>query len=160
MRMRLLFTGFCAALLVGAAGDPGQWPVSDQEHFLLTAEIEGTTAAGKGLNGTSKATLSDGHRTHAAHIQTIDIYQPLFKGKDGSQEQDFKDTWKFNVAAYRLAKLLHLTNMVPVSVAREVDGKPASVTWWVDNVAMDERDRMTRNVVPPDLASWNAQMDT
>jgi hypothetical protein len=64
------------------------------------------------------------------------------------------------VAAYRLAKLLHLTNMVPVSVARTVDGKPASVSWWIDGVVMDERDRIQRNIAPPDVVAWNAQMDT
>jgi hypothetical protein len=159
MRARLLTTGVCAALLA-AAGDPGQWPVAEREHFLLTADIDGSAPAGRGLTGTRKAMLSDGRYTHAAHIQTIDIYMPLFKGKDGSQEQDFKDTWKFNVAAYRLAKLLHLTYMVPVSVAREVDGKPASVSWWVDGVAMDEKQRMQRGIQPPDIAAWNAQMDT
>jgi hypothetical protein len=160
MRRRLLLSGLCAALLIGAAGDPGLWPLAQQEQFLLTAEIQSTAPAGKGLNGTMKATLSDGHRTHAAHIQTIDMYVPLFKGKDGSQEQDFKDTWKFNVAAYRLAKLLHLTYMVPVSVARPVDGKPASVSWWIDGVAMDERQRQETHTQPPDVAAWNAQIDT
>ena len=60
--------------------------------------------------------LTDGRRTHAAHIQTIDVYMPLFKGKDGSEEKEFKDSWKFNVAAYRLAGLLRLTYMVPVAV--------------------------------------------
>jgi hypothetical protein len=158
MRTRLLFAGFCAALLVGAS-DSGQWSLAEQEHFLLTAQIESTTAAGKGLTGSQKAILSDGVRTHAAHIQSIDIYKPLFKGKDGSQEPDFKDTWKFNVAAYRLAKLLHLTNMVPVSVARTVDGKPASVSWWIDGVAMDEKERMQRGLLPPDVVGWNAQID-
>src|SRR5215472_14342148 len=123
MRTRLLLSGFCAAILMGAAGDPGQWPLARQEQFLLTAQIESTAPAGKGLNGTRKSILSDGHLTHAAHIQTIDMYVPLFKGKDGSQEPDLKDTGKFNVAASRLAKLLHLTSMVPVSVARPVEGK-------------------------------------
>jgi hypothetical protein len=160
MRTRLLPAGLCIALLLGAAGDQAQWPIAQQEQFLLTAEIQSTTAAGKGLTGTRKAIFSDGHRTHAAHIQSIDMYVPLFKGKDGSQEQDFKDSWKFNVAAYRLAKLLHLTYIVPVSVARTVDGKPSSVSWWVDGVAMDERTRVDRNIQPPDVSAWNAQMDT
>src|SRR5262249_38975870 len=119
MWARVLIVGF-SAVIWGSAG--GQWTLPDEEQFLLTARIESTAPAGKGLNGSRKAILSAGRRTHAAHIQTIDKYVPLFHGKDGSQEQDFKDTWKFNVAAYRLAKLLHLTNMVPVSVARVVDG--------------------------------------
>jgi hypothetical protein len=159
MGARLLALSWCVALVCGAAGDPGSWPVDEQERFLLTAQIVSTAPVGEGITGTQKAMLSDGHRTHAAHIQTIDLYEPLFRGKDGSQEPDFKDSWKFNVAAYRLAKLLHLTYMVPVSVARTVDGRPASVTWWVDGVAMDERARAQHNLQPPDVTAWNEQMD-
>jgi hypothetical protein len=127
---------------------------------MLTADIGQGQYAGKGITNSQKSILSDGQTTHAAHIQAIDVYTPLFKGKDGSQEQDFKDSWKFNVAAYRLAKLLNLTDMVPASVARTVDGKPSSIDWWVDGVLMDERERVDKNIPPPDAARWRGQMDT
>jgi len=148
-----------AALLV-AAIDPTQWSPARKEHFLLSARIDSEQYAGKGLTNSQKALLSDGRVTHAAHIQSIDIYQPLFKGKDGSTEKDFKDSWKFNVAAYRLARLLGLTSMTPVSVPRVVNGKPSAVTWWVDNVLMDEHERILKNIKPPDVERWNRQMDT
>jgi hypothetical protein len=156
MRMLLPIAGIAAVLLTQAASDP--WTIDGQERFLLTAQIVSVAPAGKGLTGTKKAILSDGHREHAAHIQTIDIYTALFRGRDGSTEADFKDTWKFNVAAYRLAKLLHLTNMVPVSVARPYEGTPASFSWWVDDVMMDERDRISQRVMPSDIPEWNRQM--
>jgi hypothetical protein len=157
MRTRLLMAGLATVLLTQAASDT--WSLGDKEQFLLTAQIVSVAYAGKGLTGTRKAVLSDGHREHAAHIQTIDVYTPLFRGRDGSYEHDFKDTWKFNVAAYRLAKLLRLTGMVPVSVAREFEGRPASFSWWVDDVMMDERERMARQAQPPDIPSWNQQLD-
>jgi hypothetical protein len=143
-----------------AAGDPANWPLARKEQFLLTARIESEQYAGKGLTHSQKAMLTDGRVTHAAHIQSIDVYEPLFKGKDGSTERDFKDSWKFNVAAYRLAKLLGLTGMTPVSVPRVVNGRPSAVTWWVDGVLMDERERVSKNIQPPDLTRWNHQMDT
>jgi hypothetical protein len=148
------------ALLCAAADTTDRWTLSQKERFLLTARIESEQYAGKGLTHSQKATLTDGRVSHAGHIQSIDVYQPLFKGKDGSTEQDFKDSWKFNVAAYRLAKLLGLTGMTPVSVPRTVNGKPSAVTWWVDNVLMDERDRISRSIQPPDRERWNRQMDT
>jgi hypothetical protein len=147
-----------AVLLMQAASNT--WSLDDEERFLATAQIGTVEPATKGITGTKKAQLSDGQREHAAHIQTIDLYMPLFKGKDGSQEPEFKDSWKFNVAAYRLAKLLHLTGMVPAAVARPFEGKPAAFSWWVDDVAMDERDRLARGIQPPDVERWNAQMDT
>jgi hypothetical protein len=135
------------------------WTLPEQERFLRTARILNGEYAGKGINDSKKATLTDGRRKHLAHIQFIDIYQPLFKGKDGSEEKDFKDTWKFNVAAYRLARMLGLADMVPPSVQRLVDGKRASVTWWLDDIAMDEKERLEKSIKPPDVAAWNRQMD-
>lgn len=149
-----------SAALLPAAGTTNHWTDAQKEHFLLTARIESEQYAGKGLTHSQKAMLTNGRVTHAAHIQSIDIYQPLFRGKDGSTEKDFKDSWKFDVASYRLAKLLGIGYMTPVCVARTVDGKPSSVCWWIDNVLMDERERIARNIKPPDIARWNHQMDT
>ena len=148
-----------AVLTAGTAASQ-TWSLGGQERFLATARIVSVEPAAKGITGTKKAMLSDGRHQHAAHIQTIDIYMPLFRGKDGSEEREFKDSWKFNVAAYRLARLLHLTYMTPVCVARPYEGKPASFCWWIDNVLMDERERVDRHIQPPDIARWNAYMDT
>jgi hypothetical protein len=158
MRARIV-VALIPALLAGAVPST-RWTIPDQERFLRTARILSEAYAGKGINDSKKAVLTDGRRKHVAHIQFIDIYQPLFKGKDGSEEKDFKDTWKFNVAAYRLARLLGLAHMVPPSVQRTVDGKPASVTWWLDGIAMDEKERLQKGIKPPDVAAWNAQMDS
>src|SRR5690349_10762148 len=101
MRRRILLGSFISWILIGAQ-DPATWSVAQKERFLLTATIDNENYAGKGLTNSKKATLTEGRFSHLAHIQQIDIYTPLFKGKDGSTEQDFKDSWKFNVAAYRL----------------------------------------------------------
>jgi hypothetical protein len=159
MTMRLPAAALLAGLLAGAQ-PPATWTLPREEEFLKTARIESEAPAGEGITHSRKVTLTDGVRTHAAHVQTIDIFMPLFKGKDGSEEKDFRDCWKFNVAAYRLAKLLHLTNMVPVSVPRTVDGVPAAVSWWVDDVLMDEAERVRRGIPPPDVRRWNRQMET
>jgi hypothetical protein len=157
---RMFVLPLLAGVLLAQPSPTSSWSSSQKEQFLLTATILNEQFAGKGITNSQKATLSDGHVTHAAHIQSIDIYTPLFKGKDGSQEQDFKDSWKFNVAAYRLAKLLNLSDMVPVSVSRTVNGRPSSIDWWVDGVLMDERERVDKNIQPPDAARWRGQMDT
>jgi hypothetical protein len=65
--------------------------------------------------------------------------------------------YRFNVAAYELDKLLGL-DLVPPTVERFVDGRPASVTWWLDNVAMSEVDRRRRGIDPPDPDSWSLQV--
>jgi hypothetical protein len=160
MRTRALFASVLIAGFLRAQAPHSGWTTADQERFLLTARIESEEPAGKGLNKTLKVMLSDGRRSHAAHLQTIDIYMPLFKGQDGSQEKDFKDTWKFNVAAWRLAELLHLEYMTPPCVARTADGKTGAMCWWVDDVVMDEKQRLAKIIQPPDVYAWNRQMDT
>ena len=61
------------------------------------------------------------------------------------------------MAAYELGKLLGL-DMIPPSVERKIGGRSAAVTWWVDNKAFDELERVKQNIQPPDLDSWNKQM--
>jgi len=94
-----------------------------------------------------RASLDDGIRKHDASVETADGTDPT--------RRDFR----FNVAAYELAKLLHL-DLVPPSVERPVGGRPASLTWWVDDFAMNELDRRRKAIDPPDLESWSRQVDT
>jgi hypothetical protein len=157
MPVRLLYV--LAAAPLWSAANPAAWTVAEQERFLRAARIVRDEPVGKGINRTRKLILSDGRRTHAAHLQTVDIYMPVFRGKDGSREDRFKDSWKFEVAAWRLAKLLGLEDMVPPTVARSVNGKPAAVSWWLEDVWMDEKERVQRGLEPADPRRWNRQMD-
>ena len=72
-------------------------------------------------------------------------------------EVNFRDSYKYNIAAYRLDRLLNL-HMIPVSVKRKIKGKQASVTWWVDDVQMMEEKRYKKKIAPPNRAKWNDQM--
>ena len=110
------------------------------KEFLLRAKIVRTRDAGDGITGSRRATLSDGKLTHDAHIQTIDRVVALSQLRGPQLELNFKDSYRYNVAAYRLAVLLGLDN-VPMSVARVIEGRRAAITWWVDDVMMDERTR-------------------
>jgi hypothetical protein len=121
-----------AAPVVAAA------PALDSEQieaFLLNASIVKSKKIGKGVTGSLVATLTDGRLTHDAHIQHVNIAR--------HEERAFKDHFRYNIAAYRMARLLGLAN-VPVSIERVVDQAPAAVTWWVDGVLMDEEERLKR----------------
>jgi len=119
------------------------------EDFLLNARIGDTKGVNKGITNTRRATLSDGEMTHDAQIQTVDISKTLFQPDNGPAEMNFRDSYLFNIAAYRLSRLLGLDD-VPASVERRVQGAPAAVTWWVDDVKMDEGARRKKET--------NAQM--
>ena len=62
-----------------------------------------------------------------------------------------------NIAAYRLAELVGLGDMIPVTVERKWRGERGSVTWWV-TAQFDDGERRNLGVNPPDATSWNAQM--
>lgn len=147
-----------ALVLASAPGVASQAPVSDAEieQFLQTARVGKTRTAGKGVTLSTRATLSDGAVTHDAQIQTIDERKSIFESRDGV-EFNFRDSWMFNVAAYRLDRLLGL-NLVPVSVSRRWRGAPAAFTWWIDDVIMDEGERLKQQQRSPDPARWNRQM--
>ena len=134
-----------------AASAPVTLTPAQMEEFLLRARIERTRDAGDGVTGSQRATLSDGTLTHDAHIQNIDQALALFRPRGAEPEFNFKDSYRYNVAAYRLAVLLGLDN-VPMSVERRVDGKRAAVTWWIDDVMMDERARLKTAARGPDPA--------
>ncbi|MGE0462078.1 MAG: hypothetical protein AB7Q16_11975 [Vicinamibacterales bacterium] len=131
---------------------------AQQEDFLAGARIVRVERASKGVTGTARVTLSNGTVTHEASVQTIDDSRMKYETPKGV-EMNFKDSWRFNVAAYHVDRLLDL-GMVPATVERMFQGKPASFTWWVDDVLMDEEDRQRRNIEAPSRADWDQQLST
>lgn len=130
---------------------------ADMEDFLKTAKIGPRRELSVGVTIPSRATLTDGTRQHDASIQVADVDKTRFETLRGT-ELNFRDSWKFNVAGYELAKILSL-NMVPPYVERNVSGQPASLSWWVNDATM-ERERYRRKIEPPDPESWNREMYT
>lgn len=149
-----LVTG-CPALIAQTAPEGAGVSREEQERFLLGAEILDVRGIGTGVTGSQVATLSNGRMRHKAQIQNVDIFMEKFTAGKAS-EMNFRDYWGFNVAAYRLDKLLDL-QMVPVSVERSVEGKRSSVTWWIDGAAMTAREYLEGDWKAPDPTRLNDQ---
>lgn len=130
--------------------------IEEQEHFLAAAEVVEIQRLAQGVTGSQRATLSDGSLTHDAHIQTIEEFRTAAPTASGL-EANFRDSFKFNVAAYRLNRMLGL-DMIPATVVRRINGRLGSVTWWLDNVLMAEKDRYLKKIEPPDSETWNKQI--
>ena len=153
----VLFAGSQLVLSQEQAAKPAKHlSHGEMEEFLLNAKIVHKKALGTGVTNSERATLSDGTLEHDAHIQSIDVSQNSFKSTRGT-EMNFKDSYKYNIAAYRLDQILGL-NMTPMSVERKVAGKSSAITWWVDDKMFDETDRVKQGVEPPDKDAWNKQM--
>jgi hypothetical protein len=134
----------------------GDWSDAQKEAFLASAKVVKSQSIGIGINNTMRLTLSDDQTTHDAHHNVVDIRKPRYETPLGV-EFNFRDSYLFNIAAYRLDRLVNL-NMVPVSVERKIGRDRGAVTWWVDDVQMLERDRLQKKVAPPDQADWTDQM--
>jgi hypothetical protein len=141
-----------------AAAAPGSVATDvGQEAFLKEAKVVKTRGAGGGgITGALRATLRLGDVEHDALVQSIDEEKPFMDLPRG-RELEFRDSYKNNVAAYRLDRMIGL-RMTPVTVVRQHEGKTASFTWWVEDVLMDERARLAKKIGAPDPERWNRQM--
>src|SRR5579863_8956881 len=147
-----LFAAFLAwgPFYLHAADAGSALTVDQKEQFLRTAKIVKTHSVSKGITSTVRVTLSDGTVTHDASVQRIDESKGYFRPDNGPAEYNFKDTYQFNVAAWKLARLLGIENMMPPYVDRRYEGKPASFSWWVDDAAMDENERTQKKAAATD----------
>ena len=118
---------------------------AEREAFLLKASIVDDPGPPSGARRTWRVSLDDGKRKHDAGVEAADGSDPTSRN------------YRFNVAAYELDKALGL-NLVPPSIERQLSGRPVSLTWWLDDFAMNELDRRRNGIDPPDPERWNRQV--
>jgi hypothetical protein len=124
------------------------------EEFLSKARIVRMQGLAEGVTGARKATLELNGVTRSAAFKTVDIFSPgLTKLANGQMEMDFTDTWRTEIAAYVVDRIIGL-GFVPATVERSYDGKQGSMQWWL-TYEMKEADRVKNKITPPDQAAWN-----
>lgn len=131
-------------------------PVEAQLAFLSSARIVSTRQIGKGITGALRVVLTDGTRTHEAAFQSI-AEEPRLDGRKRAGELRFADHYRYNIAAWRLASHLGLGHMMPPTVQRDVQGKRGALSWWIDDVMMDEAERELKNLQPPNALAFIRQ---
>jgi hypothetical protein len=149
---------FLAAVRAAAQVAAPAVSLDQQEKFLQTGKIVSQKVLSRGVTKSIRATLSDGKLKHDAHIQTVDKQLVNLYAPDGTPVP-WRDSYKYNIAAYRLLRFLGL-DMTPASVERKVSARPAAITWWADDIKMLELDRLRNNIQPPDPKDWERQMST
>ncbi len=128
-------------------------------EILRTARVIRTEEVGAGVTRPKRLTLTDGERTVRALWKTIDEYAPVKNFHDGRPpEIGFRDSWKHEIAAYELDKLLGF-DLVPPTAARKIRGVNGAIQLWVED-AMTETERRTRGIPADDAAAWNRQVYT
>lgn len=123
-----------------------------QREFLRNAKVVSSKPIGKGITGALRVTLSDGKLTHDASFQSVDektSMSDLAQGRMRAGERRFVDSYRYNIAAYELATLLGLGHMMPVTIERTINGRPGALSWWIDDVLMDEEEREKKGLQSP-----------
>ena len=145
----------CQLFMVAA--DESTLTTDQIKQFLLTAKVLKSQEAAGGITHSSRLTLSDGTITHDASFQAVNEHAAQKDLALYRVELNFVDSYKYNIAAYALAELLGLDDMVPVYVERKWKGNVGSLSWWLP-VKMDEAQRYKQKIKPPDIHAWNNQM--
>ena len=76
------------------------------------ADVVAAEQTGRGTTHPWRLTLSDGQVEHDAHFQSVDRNEGPRRFGD-RYERNFVDSYRYNIAAYRLAELLGLGEMMP-----------------------------------------------
>jgi hypothetical protein len=148
----------CVTIPLAASMADDTPPTKEQiKVFLQTAKVIKEKPSSKGITHPWHLTLSDGTVTHDASFQSIDEHKSQMKMESGYTEFAFVDSYKYNIAAYQLAELLGVDDMMPVYVERKWQGMTGSISWWLP-VKMDEADRVQKKMTAPDTDKWNKQM--
>lgn len=139
-----------------AAGtDFNDYTDEQKEKLLKNGAITSAEDIGHGVTKPVKIKLALDGVEHSAQVQVVDKELPDFFPKSGPPVP-MHDSWKYNVSAYKLDRLLDL-RMVPPAVPRPYKGKPAAISWWVDDVQFEEAERVKRDVAPQDPEGFSRQ---
>lgn len=127
------------------------------EAFLRSADVVDREHIPVGVSNPEQVTLTDGTQTQRAVFKTIDEFKmKKTLGRQNRPERNFRDSYKHEIAAYELDKLLGL-GMVPPTVERRIGVDRGSLQLWVES-AESEFDRRTSGRDPPDQDAWNHQI--
>jgi hypothetical protein len=155
----LWVTVFCLAQAPNQGGQGSEPNLTEEQksEFLLHANVVDSKRLGKGITHPYRLTLSNGELTHDAAFQPVNEHRAKMEFADGHEEFNFVDSYHYNIAGYELAKLLGMSDMVPVTVERRWSGLIGALAWWIP-WKWDEGMRLQQHLSPPDPDAWNKQM--
>jgi hypothetical protein len=124
------------------------------EEFLLKGRIVSMASIPVGVAAPRKATVEWNGVQHFAVFKTIDEERPgVSQLTNGIVEANFQDSWRTEIAAYEIDKIIGLA-LVPATVERTYRNGRGSLQWWIDD-SIQEGERAKRKLIPPDAEAWN-----
>lgn len=147
----------------GELGEPSSVvgvPLRGEEAvaFLTDAEVVGAPESfdEAAITGPVRVNLSDGSRTFRAVFKHEETRYPEFRFSDGREVEQARDSYRHEIAAYQLNRMLGL-DIVPPCVERKIDSKMGSLCFWVEG-SMTEAERREQGLQPSDYAMYKGQL--
>lgn len=128
------------------------------EEFLRTADVTKIEDIGTGITKPQRLTLTKDGVTRRAAFKTINETRQQRVRLRGRTELTFTDQYRYEIAAYRIDRLLGL-GMVPPAVERTIDGRAGAVVSWIEH-AVDEEKRIAQRLDEADPAIVATQKNT
>ena len=114
---------------------------AELEDFMSTAAVVNVESIDAGVTNPKRVTLERDGIVSDAVFKYEDTQQGLqFKSRYNSNRHNNSDRYVYDVAAYKLDRMLDW-QMVPTAVIAEVEGREGALSDWVVN-AINERDRL------------------
>ncbi len=147
------------ALWIGPEGAPLPFRGdAEVEEFLATAEVVSRKRIQDGINKIDKLLLEQaGVRAHGA-FRDVSVKKTNVTMADGTFSPRFRDDCIFEVAAYRLSRMLGVDN-VPPAVKRRIGRRRGTLQLWIEN-AFTQKTRLREQRSVPQTADWRRQMQT
>ena len=129
------------------------------EAFMARAEIVNEQQLPTGITNPLKLTLrADGIEVNAG-FSDADISRRKVTEKINGHSHfsfDWHDSYRYNIAAYRLDRLLGL-DRVPTVISRRINRDPGAVSIWIANTVTETERQGNLKVDVPDTRRWNQQ---
>jgi hypothetical protein len=126
------------------------------EDFLRKAEIVAAKTMDIGITGPRKVTMVLNGQTRFGVFKDVDVYKAIERFADGRVDVNHQDSWKGEIAAYEIDKIIGL-GMIPATVERTYKGVKGSVQFFVDSI-MSEGEHIARKVSAGNPELFNQMM--
>ncbi len=165
LKIKIAVVGALVVAAVVSAGAPESaetvvgLPLHGDEavSFLTTAEVVGEPEYFDpiAITGPARVHLSDGERTVRAVFKDENRVYLEFRFGDGREAKRVKDSYKHEIAAFELDRLMGL-ELVPPCVERKLFGRTGSLCLWIE-ASRTEDERRGEGLEPPDSEAFRNQ---
>jgi hypothetical protein len=124
-------------------------------EFLRTAKVVQVEKLSEGKGGSKRVLLEKDGIKMRAIFRDIELSRSKGPGLRGKIRRNFRDHYRYEVAAYELSQMLGLDN-VPPTVIRQIHLEIGSLQIWVEN-AITENIRQKEERIPPSYLYYGRQ---